>query len=104
VLSCEQFVYSETNEERVHVINIKEIKYLELQKKWLIFTLFLTLEIHFFRENLIKSSIYISLPFLVTLQIRSINNIVSTCNELHFELASIVVNITVGSTVILIQE
>jgi hypothetical protein len=77
---------------------------LELQKKWLSVTLFFTLEIHFIREILIISSIYFSFPFLVTLQIRSTNHIVSTCNELHFEFASIVVNMTVGATVILIQE
>jgi hypothetical protein len=33
LLSCQQFVYSETKEERFRIINIKEIKYLELQKK-----------------------------------------------------------------------
>jgi hypothetical protein len=33
LLSCHQFVYSETIEERVFKINIKEIKCLELQNK-----------------------------------------------------------------------
>ena len=46
LLSCQQFVYSETNEERVRKINIKEIKYFELQKKWVIFT-FLFFFFHF---------------------------------------------------------
>jgi len=65
-------VYFETNEEHVRTDNIREIKYLELLKKWLIFTLyFFTLEIPFIWEILIKPSLYFPFPFLLKLQIRS---------------------------------
>jgi hypothetical protein len=67
LLICQQFVYSEANEECIHIVYITEIKYLELQKKWLIFTL----KINFIWEILIKPLLYFSFPFLVKLQIWS---------------------------------